>query len=185
MAEQRTTSVGTDEAYVTERGPLSCISFKKTKRGRYVGFSYFDVPAESYGDGCLTGVRLASELMDHIKSGEQGFDMLSVIEGAVEALDPAHIEHSRRGAAVGFLRMIEKVLFACARAGIHEAFIEREISQVLDVRRKLEQDAAIARAEFVSRMKSAKAEKKRARQAAGGAGCSIAGAVRNAEVAHR
>ncbi len=40
---------------VKRPGVLSCITIEKTAHGRRVGVEHFDVPAEDYGDGNITG----------------------------------------------------------------------------------------------------------------------------------
>ena len=156
---------------VKTRGAISCITIERTAHGRSVGDEHFDVPAEDYGDGNVTGYRLASEFMDAIKTGKPGFDSLQVIADACKALKERDFStsgdalKSRRGAAVGFLRTLEDLLGWVARAGIHERYIERSIEHYAECERKAAQTEKDERANFARRMEVAKAAKAQARRA--------------------
>lgn len=156
---------------VKARGALSCITVEKTARGRYVGSEHFDVPAEEYGDGNMTGYRLAAEFLAAVKTGTPGFDPLQVIEDACKALGErdggtaGEARKSRRGAAVGFLRPLESLLVMVARAGMHERYIEQLIERGAEWRRKQTTAEKDEKSNFARRMEIAKAAKAQARRA--------------------
>lgn len=151
---------------VKRRGAISCITFESTPRGGYVGAEHFDVPAEDYGDGNMTGMRLAAEFMDAIKM-RAPLDSLQVIVDACKVFDEGSpfVDPSRRGAAVGFLRTLEGLLVMVARAGVHEHYIARDIERGVEWRRKDAQARKEKRENFLRRMEIAKAAKAQARRA--------------------
>ena len=70
------------------------------------GLSYFDVPAEEYDAGCLTGTMVCCELV----ASPDGFSHLTpILKEALPLLVPT-TQISRRGAAVGLLCTLEEVL---------------------------------------------------------------------------
>ena len=156
---------------VKTRGAISCITVERTARGRYVGIEHFDVPAEDYGDGNMTGYRLASEFMAAIKAGTPGFGSLQVILAACKVLGErdygtsGEMPKSRCGAAAGFLHTLNSLLVWVARSGIHEGFIEQIIENGTEWRRKCAQTERDERANFARRMEIAKAAKAQARRA--------------------
>ena len=155
---------------VKTRGAISCIAVERTARGRSVGVEHFDVPAEAYGDGNVTGCRLALEFMGAIKTGMRGFDSLQVIVAACKALGERNYGtsgralKSRRGAAAGFLLALESLLARFARAGIHEVLIGQLIESSTEWRRKEVQTEKDERANFARRMEVAQASAAQARR---------------------
>ena len=157
---------------VKERGAISCITVERTARGRYVRAEHFDVPAEEYFEGNMTGHRLASEFLAAIKAGTPGFDPLQVIEDACKALGErddggtaGEARKSRRGAAVGFLRPLESLLVMVARAGMHERYIDQMIKRTAEWRREQAKAEKDEKSNFARRMEIAKAAKAQARRA--------------------
>ncbi|MGD9835547.1 MAG: hypothetical protein AB7U92_22590, partial [Piscinibacter sp.] len=51
---------------------LSFCTETRTRRGRWLGCSHFDVPHEKYADGFTTGLRAFGELVQHLQQMEQG-----------------------------------------------------------------------------------------------------------------
>jgi len=100
-----------------ERDGLPFITSTYTKRGRLLTYNGFDVSAESYGDGWLKGMAAAAQLMDALKEGREDFNLSVVIEDAVKASveERCSADSGRRGAADGFLSMIEAMLRGAAR----------------------------------------------------------------------
>ena len=151
---------------VKKRGAISCVTIERTARGAYVSAEHFDVALEDYGDGNITGMRLAAEFMAAIKM-RAPLDSLQVIVDACKAFDDGHPfrDPSRRGAAVGFLRTLEGLLVMVARAGAHEPYIAYQIERGTEWRRKEAQAKKDEKANFVRRMEIAKAAKAQARRA--------------------
>ena len=147
---------------VIKRGPLSCITHTQTTRGRHIASNSFDVPAEEYGDGNLTGYRIAAEFMLALQTDSRGFNALDVIEEACAALQERDIETGRRGAAVGFLRTIEEVLIAGARYTRHQQHVGDKVERHLANGRERAERKEAAKLDFRRRMEAAKAAKARA-----------------------
>lgn len=148
----------------TERGAISCILYTKS-RGQVVECDLFNVPLdEDYGAGNLTGMRLAAEFMQAIKCASPGlprFDALGVITDACVAL--GEDGNPRRGAAVGFLRMLESFLMFAATRCDHQGHVARAVERHLEFDRKQAADIKQEKLDFVRRMEIAKAAKARER----------------------
>ena len=155
------------EKFVTKRGALSCIAETWTTRGRYVGRTYFDVPAETYVAGNLTGLRIAAEFMQEAETANPDSSALfDVMKDAFGALGEPDEAFGRRGAAVGFLRVIEQYVIAAARTMPHEQFIAQRIEWLVDYEREYAERVKAEKMEFARRMEIAKAAKARARRVA-------------------
>lgn len=150
------------------RDDLSFITITYSRRGKPLSTDFFDVPEQTYGDGWSTGMEVAAQLMDALRKARGGFDVLSVIEAAAESAaagrghDPDALD--RRGAAVGFLRMIEAVLWEASKSTDFGAWI-REERDAHDRRQSefLEQQRLRRQArgrEFTERMRAAKAARR-------------------------
>lgn len=151
-------------------GPLPFITDLQTPRGRHIERNYFDVPDQTYGDGWSTGMEAAAQFVDALRDeGESRFDPLMVLEAVAQVLVETHggayDRPSRRGAAAGFLRMIEASLRWAAKSADlgdwiraqREAY-ERSHAELVE-RERVER---LARArEFVERMRTAKAARRR------------------------
>lgn len=155
------------EKFVTKRGALSCITEKWTTEGRYVGSTYFDVPAETYGAGNLTGLRIAAEFMREAETANpRRNDLFEVMKDAFGALGAPDAAFGRRGAAVGFSSVIEEYVLAAARTFQHEKFIAQRIEWLVDYEREYAERVKAEKMEFARRMEIAKAAKARARRVA-------------------
>ena len=97
-------------------------------------------------------------IQDACKALGEGEDEDGVVRSASQ---------SRRGAAVGFLRTLEGLLKKVAQAGLHERYVEQTIESALEWRRNDAQAAEDEKADFVRRMKRAKAAKAEARLSPG------------------
>lgn len=117
--------------------------------------NWFDVPAEDYGPGSLTGMQAFGEYMAAQRAGVQ-FHHPSVLEGVFSALQESADVPSRRGAAVGFVAvMIEWQQLAAGLvdpAGL-VAFKRARLQQwlALDATREARQ-----RADFPARLRAAR-----------------------------
>lgn len=148
-------------ALVVERGPLSFQTVTRTRRRVHVASCNFDVPAENYEDGWLTGIAAAAELMDALRRGEQ-IDVLAVIKDAA-----AHVSErgglsaapSGHGAAVGFLRMLEDVI-GWVSALDHGAYFTEYADGLRKTKAERAARAAAAKVAFVQRMRAAREAKK-------------------------
>lgn len=128
-----------------------------------MSMNYFDVPAQSYGDGWSTGMEAAAQFMDALRDNPRRDFALWVLEEVAKAAGEES-EESRRGAAVGFLRMIEAMLRAAARdydggRWIRERREEHDLCRAALQEKEREMNAERA-ADFIARMKAAKQAKR-------------------------
>ena len=143
---------------VTTRGAISCIKYTRTSRGKYVENDFFDVPAEEYSDGNLTGYKIAAEFMRALENGDRKFDPLQIILGACKVAEDNEAR-GRSGAAVGFLRTLEEFIVFAAIHARGQQYIERKIERIEQWRRENAEEQKAERANFARRMEIAKAGK--------------------------
>jgi hypothetical protein len=136
---------------------LSFVTTTQTKRGRYVASSGFDVPAESYADGWITGTLAAGELLAALR--EEHFDLMRILRDAAAASD----SEERRGAGVGFLRTIEAMLYFAADHAQHRTYVARRIESLRAMSSQVREREQIAKRQFAERMHAAKARRRAAK----------------------
>ena len=152
---------------IKTRGAISCIAVERTARGRSVGVEHFDVPAEHYETGNMTGCRLALEFMAALKTDTLEVCGLGVIMAACKAFGEGtsyDVLKSRRGAAEGFVGTLALLLRWISRAGIHERFIEKIIERAPELMREEAQIKKDKKANFARRMEVAQASAAQARR---------------------
>ena len=147
---------------------LSFWTITETARGRHLRNCPFDVPAQSYGDGFITGLRKAVEFFEALARPELSFGVGSVLSEAFVASQESSHGHSRRGAGCGFLHALKQSLHAAAPMLNVREWAESQINAM----QQFEEGEARRRAErnqdFASRMRSARAAKRAAAQSAAG-----------------
>lgn len=140
-----------------------------TPRGYTKDFSLFDVPAEVYSEGSITGYRCAAELLQALQRGYgPHIDMLGILKEASEARFEGCGKPSRAGAAGAFLGIVAEALKFLATHARHGEFIARKIEETERYQRYDAEQRAKDKTEFVERMRQARAAK-RAAKAQGGA----------------
>ena len=91
----------------TRRGALSFVTEEINRVGGWTGERVFDVPAEDYYAGSVTGYRCAAELLEALARGYGPHIIKSyVIKAALQASDEPHGKPSRRGAGTAFLAIV-------------------------------------------------------------------------------
>ena len=106
---------------------ISCITVD-ADCGEYElkGLTYFDVPLETYNDGCLTGTRLVYELLKEAAQDDSFDRLVNVLEESSKELGGSGGKPdtaSKRGAAVGFAGTLQEVFnFAASRLDFTEVF---------------------------------------------------------------
>ncbi|MDT3680430.1 MAG: hypothetical protein ROZ64_16540 [Burkholderiaceae bacterium] len=147
-------------------GALPFITTSYGKHGKYLARSEFDVPAEAYGDGWLTGMEAAAQFMDAIRENRPYFSIASVLEAVAKARDDSTGWQcvGRCGAATGFLAMIEAMLRATARDYDCGAWIRERRDEQAELHAEAEASRQAEQAErnraFVARMQAAKQAKR-------------------------
>lgn len=102
------------------QGCTSFIQTTKTKRGRYLSTNYFAVAPKSYAEGWPDGQECFHEYLRSIvgQSGCAGnfLEIMRELSVALHERDVKADPRCRYGAAVGFLREMEKVLVEAANS---------------------------------------------------------------------
>lgn len=152
-------------------GPLSFVSERRTPRGRYIEKSRFDVPAEDYHDGAITGIRAAGEMLALLKARPEDLVVRSWLNKSLEEAGvlshgqfPDLDEHSKRSAAVSYLRVMTEFLVYAAKYSDSEEYIAARAEREAASRDWWRLSKAEERAQFVADMAAARARKRAARE---------------------
>ena len=147
--------------------PLSFVRAVQSACGRLLRWNYFDVPAQDYAEGTTTGYLCAAELLEALTLGHgPDIPLYCVLESASQATRESLQENSRHAAASAFLETVGQALNFFAKQSMHRSWVAEKI----DRSDQNAQDAAEHRAmrdRFVQRMKTAKAAKRKEREAIG------------------
>ena len=142
--------------------PLSFTRRIDTARGKFIRFSYFDVPEQSHDEGSITGLKCAAELMEELSRGYGAHLVpMRIVEAAVMATSDKYSGTSRNGAARAFLSIVNTALQYFAERANHRPYIADLIARDEKHRDEAAQRHLLERGEFVERMKAGKANKKR------------------------
>lgn len=144
---------------VTHHTGLSFVTDEVGPRGRLIGTNFFDVPHEDYGNGWITGMKAAREMLDWMRGQKEFCLIFPEIMNAAYAAAKEFEESSRRGAAVGFMRTLEQMLIVSAQHIDYAKGIDRQIERQERIDAQLERRETERRLDFVARMKEAKAKK--------------------------
>jgi hypothetical protein len=110
-AKHNSTRSAADDT-ITNPGVYSFSWIRTTKDGDILDHEDFDVPLEPYGEGWSRGEAVAKECLTRAaRNPSVPGGMLSVMKRAAEILAQSEADPdapSRRGAAAGFLRTIER-----------------------------------------------------------------------------
>ena len=143
-------------------------------RGNTLLDNAFDVPLEDYDHGWDTGRRAAAELLACIKArprdgmpmfGCRLSDLLPDVEKA-QAENATVDSPSRRGAALGFLSVLDAALQFAAHHADMQGFVRRELEEAENWRLNEVERKAAQRVEFVARMQAARKAKRAAKAVA-------------------
>ena len=145
----------------TRRGALSFVTEDVNRAGEWMGERGFDVPAEDWYAGSVTGYRCAAELLDALARGYgPRINRQSVIEGALMACAEPCGKPSRRSAGFAFIAIVEEALTFMAKHSRHKEFMAAKIAEAEQLRTAMAVLEAKEKAVFVERMKAAKAAKR-------------------------
>lgn len=143
--------------------PLSFMRRVETARGKFVKFTYFDVAAQDCLDGAATGYRCAAELLEALAIGHgPHISLRHLMTEVVEAEKEASSGVNRRAAAATFVEVTQEALIFFAKHASHRSYINSKISNAEAYKQRIVNQHAIARTEFVERMKVAKTAKREA-----------------------
>lgn len=150
---------------------LSFTTRTPNKRGYSQDFNHFDVPAEQYATGRITGYRCAKELLDALKRGYgPHIPIRDILKDAVNAKYGGYPDKGQWGAACTFINVVEQALLFLAKNSQYADWIDRAIKYEEEcIARGAERDAQ-EKAAFVERMRKARAAKRAARQEGGNHG---------------
>ena len=140
-------------------------------RGYAIQENAFDVPLEDYDHGWDTGRRAAAELLAAIKAaprdgmpmfGWRLSDLLPDVEKAMAERKTGDTP-GRRGAALGFLSVLDAAIQFAADNADMQAYVQRELDRAEVQRLQRSKREAAERVEFVARMQAARKAKRAAR----------------------
>ena len=144
---------------------LSFTTRTLSRSGHSKGFNYFDVPSEDYLEGRKTGYRCGAELLAAYERGYGPLiNLMPIIEAAVDATKGSTSRESRRGAACGFLNVIEEAVKFLAKHGQYANWLTRKIDFEESITASIAKREAQEKAAFVERMRQARAAKRVSRK---------------------
>ncbi|NDP61070.1 hypothetical protein [Polaromonas sp.] len=150
---------------LTQRGELSFFTIELNRLGAFKSENCFDVPAEDYCAGWLTGHRCAAELLAALEcTNGPRIDVTRVIEDAIHAGNDPTGKPGRRGASAAFMEVMAEAVKFMGKHGNNRPWLERKIEMAEKQRDFYAEREARHRAEFNTRMKSAR-QAKRTKQA--------------------
>ncbi len=150
---------------------LSFTSRTMNKRGYSQDFNHFDVPAEEYADGRITGYRCGKELLDALKRGYgPHISIRDILKDAVNAKSGGYHGKGQWGAACTFINVVEESLRFLAKHSQYADWIDRTIKSEENSIAALAERDAQEKAAFVERMRKARAAKRAAREEGGNHG---------------
>ena len=143
---------------------VRCITILETKDiSGSLRTNYFDVPAENFTDGSLTGVKAAFEIMALAREGDfSSFDLVHEAAFKVlrEAEDTRQLEKDGSGAAISYLYTMGQILeLAATNLDLDKLMAQSLGGHVAMLQIDLDETKA-DNAAFVNRMKAGKAKKK-------------------------
>ena len=156
---------------ITKPSGLSFHTRHTEVRGNAVLENAFDVPPEGYDYGWDTGRRAAAELLASIKAaprdgmpmfGRRLSDLLPDVEKAMAERTTGDTP-DRRGAALGFLSVLDAAIQFAAHNADMQSYVQRELDRSEARRLREVERKAAERVEFVARMQAARKAKREAR----------------------
>lgn len=143
--------------------PLSFTTRVPTSRGRAKDHRCFDVPAESCGQGHLTGYRCALELLEALERGHgPHVQVQQILAEAFDALKEPHEAPSRRGAAVTFVHTVEALVRFAAKNCDFRKHIAARVQELEHWRAEDQKRERAEKSAFVERMRLAREAKRAA-----------------------
>ena len=155
---------------ITKPSGLSFHTRHTDARGNAVLDNAFDVPPESYDYGWDTGRRAAAELLASVKAhprdgmpmfGRRLSDLLPDVEKAMAERKTGDTP-GRRGAALGFLSVLDAAIQFAAHNADMQGYVQRELDRSEACRLREVERKAAERVEFVQRMQAARKAKRKA-----------------------
>jgi hypothetical protein len=145
----------------TRRGALSFVTEECNRAGGWTGERCFDVPAEDYYSGSVTGYRCAAELLEALARGYGPHIIKShVIKDALQASDEPRGKPSRCAAGSAFMEIVGEALTFMAKHSRHKEYMAAKIAEAERLQTTMAALDARDKAAFVERMKAAKAAKR-------------------------
>lgn len=139
---------------------LSCY---KPGKGRTPS-NFFTVPDEDFVTGVVTGTKLFREMLEIMKtSGESHHCHVQLLISDMGAVlqERGNGSKSRRGTAATMSRLMADAIYFFAKSANFNQWIDRELAEAERVKVFSDELEAKHKAEFVARMKAAKAAKVR------------------------
>lgn len=149
---------------------LSFVKYERASKEHHRVTNWFNVPDEQYGDGNITGYMAISEFAQWAKDNPEGchWAVRGIITEIVRIEGERHeyADLDKIGAAAMFMGgIVSAVVFFAGHADF-KPFFNASILRLLEFKKKEAFSAAKEKADFVVRMKAARAAKKVAKKAA-------------------
>ena len=145
----------------TRRGALSFFTQEISRVGGWTGERCFDVPAEDYYAGSVTGYRCAAELLEALARGYgPHIPMQHIITEALQASKEPYGKPSRCGAGGAFMEVVGHAVTFMAKHARHKEFMAAKIAEAERTQATIAELDAKEKAAFVERMKEAKAARR-------------------------
>ncbi|MFC7462886.1 hypothetical protein [Hydrogenophaga defluvii] len=142
------------------KGPLSFITLELNRECKWNGARLFDVPAEDYGAGSITGYRCAGELLSALQRGYgPHIDIRGILDEVTAVQNEPFGRPSRRGAAVAFMEVVKESIVFMAKHGNHSEFLGRRVADSEKYHAYAIEQKAKEKAAFVVRMQAAREAK--------------------------
>lgn len=143
------------------REGLSFCTVTLNRRSAYFSACYFDVPAESYAAGAVTGYQAAAELLRALKLGygPAVSRVAMILRDASEAGEEHAGKPSRRGAAAAFMEVMAEGIAFLGRHGKVGDWIDCKVREAEKVRDHFAAEDAVKGQLFAHRMQAAKRAK--------------------------
>lgn len=148
---------------------LSFVTTTIGPRGGYAAMNHFDVPAEDFCAGQVTGLKCAAELLKELQRGYgPHISVPDIIHDAAKAnAGNSRGKPSQSGAWWAFADVLEDALKFFAKYASHSEFLAHKIAEAEMRSAQYDEFEAAQRAQFVERMRKARATKRTHREQEG------------------
>ena len=140
---------------------LSFVRRVQSARGKFLRWDHFEVPAQDFYQGAVTGYQCAAELLEALALGHGPHIQLNrLLQSAAQASGEGFQKTNRRAAGNAFMEIVGEALNYFATHTMHRPWLAKKIDGAEQDAQEDDERLAMERTEFVQRMKAGKAKKK-------------------------
>ena len=175
MATANSTTTGASPTTTPDHHTLSFVRVEHHGKRQQRLTTWFNVPAETYGAGNITGYKIAAEFMAWLKNQPSNYStglcVREVLKAAFEALEePSQFDKpDRRGCAVTFTEAMTAFLMFAAIHCDHQSFLSAKAQRYADWARESAQSDIERNLATGQRLAAARAAKRAAKAMEAGA----------------